>query len=178
MENAQRKQLYSVRHILTLQVSSTLVSELDDCDCLFVQLADGSKRPICEMYSASTAEVVKDEILQSFMNPSGHIRIVIATIAFGMGLDAPDVRQSIHFGPSDSIQAYVQETGRCGRDGINSVALLYYRNKDLSKASSASDSIKAYCTNLELWDGETSPTSPEPLLSETDSKVCMNGLYS
>ena len=88
MENAQRKQLYSVRHILTLQVSSTLVSELDDCDCLFVQLADGSKRPICEMYSASTAEVVKDEILQSFMNPSGHIRIVIATIAFGMGLDA------------------------------------------------------------------------------------------
>ena len=67
-----------------------------------------------------------------------------------MGLDAPDVRQSIHLGPSDSVQAYVQETGRCGRDGQDSIALLYYRNKDVSKASSASESIKAYCTNKQL----------------------------
>ena len=95
------------------------------------------------MYSASTAEDVKDAVLQSFTDPTGHVHIVIATIAFGMGLDAPDVRQSIHLGPSDSVQAYVQETGRCGCNGQNSIALLYYWNKDVSKASSASRTTKS-----------------------------------
>jgi len=42
------------------------------------------------MYSASTADV-KDAVLQSFTDPRGHVRIVVATIAFGMGLDAPDM---------------------------------------------------------------------------------------
>ena len=112
-----------------VEVSATLVSELHDRGCFLVESSEGSKQPVCEMYSASTSEDVKDAVLESFTNPNGHVRIVIATIASGMGLDAPDVQQSIHLGPSDSIQAYVQETGRCGRNGEDAIALLYYRNK-------------------------------------------------
>ena len=148
------------------------VSELHNRNCFLVESLDGSKQPVCEMYSASTAEDVKDAVLQSFTDPKGHVCIVVATIAFGMGLDTPDVRQSIHLKPSDTIQAYVQETGRCGRDGQDSIALLYYRNKDVSKASSASSSIKAYCTNKELcrrqqlmkeFDASDAVVCPEPI---------------
>ena len=76
------------------EVATTLVSELHSHDCLLVNASDGTHRPICEMYSASTAEAVKDDILQAFTDPHSHIRVVIATIAiaFGMGLDARDVR--------------------------------------------------------------------------------------
>jgi len=95
-------------------LATTSVSELHSCDCLLADASNGSHRPICEMYSASSAKDIKDEVLQAFTDPHSHVRVVTATIAFGMGLDAPDVRQSIHWGPSDTIQAYVQESGRCG----------------------------------------------------------------
>ncbi len=62
-----------------------------------------------------------------------------------MGLDAPDIHQSIHWGPSESIQAFVQESGRCGRDGMDSV--LYFRKSDVSKGSRISDTMKLYCRN-------------------------------
>ena len=53
------------------------------------------------------------------------LRVVIATIAFGMGLDCPNVRRIIHWGPSNDVEAYIQETGRAGRDGESAEALLY-----------------------------------------------------
>ena len=43
-----------------------------------------------------------------------------------MGLDAPDVGRIIHYGPSDSAEAFIQETGRCGCDGRDSLAMLYF----------------------------------------------------
>ena len=60
------------------------------------------------MFSASTEE---KDILLSFTDPQSSLRIVVATIAFGMGLDAPDAGRIIHYGPSDTIEAYIQETG-------------------------------------------------------------------
>ena len=71
----------------------------------------------------------------------------MATIAFGMGLDAPNVENIIHYGPSDSVEAYIQETGRCGRDGRDSSATLYYRKWDIATTSPVSDSMKLYCGN-------------------------------
>jgi len=51
--------------------------------------------------------------------------MVIATIAFGMGLDCPDVRRVIPWGPSEDVEVYLQETGRTGCDGMPSTAILY-----------------------------------------------------
>ena len=55
---------------------------------------------------------------------NGNLRVLVATIAFGMGVDCPDVRQIVHVGPPDDISSYVQETGRAGRDGLVSVVTL------------------------------------------------------
>ena len=62
------------------------------------------------MYHSCTDTIVKDSIAKLFVKAS-HLRVVIATVAFGMGIDCPDVRQIIHVDPPDDIEAYIQETG-------------------------------------------------------------------
>ena len=65
--------------------------------------------------------------MASFKTPGSKLRIVIATIAFAMGVDCPDIRQVLHYGPPNLVEEYVQETGRTGRDGLPSKAILIYK---------------------------------------------------
>lgn len=127
-------------------ISSCLINSLYEEGAFFVESSEG-KVPICQLYSASTTQDVKDMILSSFTTTDGSVRVVIATVAFGMGLDAPNVRQVIHWGPSESIEAYLQESGRAGRDGESAHAILYYDQKDISSKSTVSDTMKMYCSN-------------------------------
>jgi ATP-dependent DNA helicase RecQ len=72
----------------------------------------------------------RDEVQSAFMDDDG-VDVVVATIAFGMGVDKPNVRWVFHHDVSASVDAYYQELGRAGRDGAPARAVLFYRPEDL-----------------------------------------------
>eukprot|EP00731_Ephydatia_muelleri_P005099 Em0002g1275a len=71
---------------------------------------------LVDMFTSCTDQEMKESIIKCFCMES-NLRIVIATGAFGMGLDCPDVQQVVHFGAPSDVETYIQETGRAGRNG-------------------------------------------------------------
>ena len=82
-------------------------------------------------YHAGLEPVEKD--LRQTGWQSDDIRVIVATNAFGMGIDKPDVRTVVHYDCPDSIEAYFQEAGRAGRDGKPAEAILLYGQQDIGK---------------------------------------------
>ena len=68
-----------------------------------------------EMFHSRIDELNREQILQSMAVADGTIRVLIATIAYGMGIDCKDVKAVIHHGPSKNLETYMQESGRAGR---------------------------------------------------------------
>jgi ATP-dependent DNA helicase RecQ len=79
-------------------------------------------------YHAGLRAPIRRRVLHAFL--ADQVHVIVATSAFGMGIDKPDVRQVIHWGPPPTLEAYYQEAGRGGRDGRASECVVLWRRED------------------------------------------------
>ncbi|MEM7312995.1 MAG: RecQ family ATP-dependent DNA helicase [Planctomycetota bacterium] len=103
------------------------VSTRKACEQVAEMIHESSGRCI-GIYHAGLQPNERREVQEAFM--SGEVEIVVATNAFGMGIDKPDVRFVIHYNMPGTLEAYYQEAGRAGRDGLMSDCVLLYSGND------------------------------------------------
>lgn len=126
-----------------------------------VGTVDLAKYRLVDMFCACTTPTVKNSILESFSQSDSVLRIIVATVAFGLGIDCPNVRRVIHWGPSADLEQYIQESGRAGRDKLPSEAILF---KASMPGVEMDNNMKDCCNNkttcrrkllLDHFDGES-----------------------
>ncbi len=82
----------------------------------------------CDSYHAGLSAAIRHRVQEGFLG--GELEVIVATIAFGMGIDKPDIRTVIHTAMPGSVEGYYQEVGRAGRDGLPSRAVLMHSYAD------------------------------------------------
>ena len=111
---------------------------------LFAMLGDALYEPgkphhpsnrLVGIYHAHTHSKYKERVLSSFKSLSGTIRVVIATTAFGMGVNFPDVKYIVHAGPERSLVDYIQAAGRAGRNGERAHDVVFCHGNQLAQCA-------------------------------------------
>ncbi|XP_065060010.1 recQ-like DNA helicase BLM isoform X2 [Rhopilema esculentum] len=100
-----------------------------DCDTVAQYLQNNQIR--AKPYHAGLADKARTSVHENWLQDK--FKVVCATIAFGMGIDKPDVRFVIHYSLPKSVEGYFQESGRAGRDGRKAVCVLYYAYSDMHR---------------------------------------------
>jgi ATP-dependent DNA helicase RecQ len=121
-------------------------------------------------YHAGMRSAERDDVQERFMD--GDVDAVVATTAFGMGVDKADVRWVFHSEVSESLDAYYQEIGRCGRDGEPARARLFYRSEDVGLrrffSGSGHVAVDEIARVLDAVRAARGPVDPADLQAETE----------
>lgn len=88
-------------------------------DTIYAGKLGDNRNVLLEMLHSCSPPSNKEAVLKSFQDPKGVIRILVATIAFGMGVDCRTVHRTIHFGPPKNLEAFVEESGRAGKSSVS-----------------------------------------------------------
>ncbi|MBA9076931.1 MULTISPECIES: DNA helicase RecQ [Rufibacter] len=114
-------------------------------------------------YHAGLDSHVRMANQDAFLNEDADV--IVATIAFGMGIDKPDVRFVIHYDTPKSIEGYYQETGRAGRDGLEGNCLMFYSYDDIVK-------LEKFSKDKPVTERDNSKLLLQEMASYADSAVC------
>ncbi|MDE5555004.1 MAG: RecQ family ATP-dependent DNA helicase, partial [Muribaculaceae bacterium] len=128
-------------------------------EAMTAELRSRGYRAVCYHAGMSSAERARSQ--QAFI--SGDASVVCATVAFGMGIDKSNIRWVVHNNLSPNIEAYYQEVGRAGRDGLPAEALMFYSLSDLHTLRAFADESGRQLVNREKLDR---------MLSYVQSPVC------
>ncbi len=145
--NMSRMIIYCRSIVDCADIYEFLKSELGDSFLVPPDAPDQSKFRLVDMYTSITDEEVKSQIVVSFSDERAPLRLVCATSAYGMGVDCPNVREIIHYGVPSDTETYIQETGRAGRDGKPSLAILVSLK---SVTRHAEKSMRDYQANYDI----------------------------
>lgn len=100
------------------------------------------------MYHKDYTRKMKACIIKELCNDEPKLRLILATVALGMGLNAKSVERVIHFRPPTTLEKYMQESGRAGRSGKEAQATLYYNNNDIaSNRPGITKDMQSLCRN-------------------------------
>ena len=162
----------------TVNQCSTLFSIFSVCLGSKIYLNEENpnlKERLVEMMHARTPDNVKETVLTSMATYNGHLRVLICTIAFGMGVDAKGVRTIINFGPSQNLESYVQESGRCSRDGQPGTCIILYLGNMLSTcAKDIRDYVASESCRRELINSYFDQTNTSQTTKPSGHECCDN----
>ena len=114
-------------------------------------------------YHAGLEAAVRMKNQDDFLNEE--VDVIVATIAFGMGIDKPDVRFVVHYDTPKSLEGYYQETGRAGRDGLEGECIMFYSYNDIIK-------LEKFSKDKPVTERENAKILLDEMVSYAESSVC------
>jgi len=139
----------------------------------FVQGAQSNDSRLVSVFHAHISDTLRQYVMTEFRKPNSVIRILIATVAFGLGIEIPDIGLVIHWGKLSSVMTYWQQVGRCGRDGTSARAIWYAKSVTCGKDTDIVRQIKAQsvCVRQVVLDAFALSVGPTSCVKLSDRRV-------